>query len=213
MPDFPYVLTSSKASRLFAEIRDRGKPTKVNRPWLEAAGFKSKNDRAFVNLLKFLGVIDNTGTPTDSYDLLRNAEWQGHLADIIRSSYQELFSDYENAHTRTKQQLMDQMRSIDSTSSSNVLDLKATTFLNVCGIAQFSEVGQETLTAVSIPRNPAQEPRTEPVISHENGVQNLTVNLNIALEIPTVTDQAVYDAIFSAMARNIGTLLSRDDSE
>ena len=211
MPEFPYVLTSSKSSRLFAEIRDRGVPPKVTRAWLEAAGFKSKNDRAFVGMLKFLGVISSSGEPTELYNRLRVPDWPGHLGDLIRASYSDIFSDYENAQLRTKQQIVDQMRTIDSSASSNVLELKATTFGHLCGLAQFSE-GTSSSGEVQVAEPVTPEGGHSGTMQVKRGEPNshLTVNVNISLEIPAVEDQKVYDALFESMAKHIGTLLAKD---
>ena len=211
MPDFPYVLTSSKAPQLFEAIRNRGRPDKVHRGWLEGAGFKSKNDRAFVKLLKFVGVVADSGVPTESYDLLKNPEWETNLGHLIKASYSDIFSDYPNAQSRTKQQLVDQMRPIDSGASSNVLELKATTFLNICEVANFAEdaVGQVG-DASGVTRS---EPQPDRDLDHGSSEQNITVNVNISLEIPTVADEAVYDALFSSMSRHIGSLLNAQKAD
>ena len=211
MADFPYVQTAGKFPEVFEAIRNRAKPPKVTYRWLEAAGFKSSSDRNFVSVFKFLGILNEDGTPTDKYDLINAPDWKAHLGTIIRESYTDIFGDYPSANTRTKAQLIDQFRPIDTNATKRTLELKVTTFLKLCDVAEFSGeakaperseavTGQEPVRAVDDSAGTARPPGRS---------QHLTVNVNLCLEIPAVEKPDVYDMIFKSMAEHLGTLLNR----
>ncbi len=203
MVEFPYVQTSSKAPEIFGAIRTRGNPSKVTNKWLEAAGFKSKNDRGFVNTLKFLGILSQTGDLTEKYAQIKEIDWQKNLAEIIRTAYEEIFTDYPEAHSLQKTQLIDLFRVADPGASKRTLDLKVTTFLNLCRAADFSETNMNSpeTNPVKSDDRPAQS------ASDQEEISPLTVNINISLEIPTVSNPAVYDALFSSMAQHLRGLM------
>lgn len=210
MADFPYVQTSSKAAGIFEAIRARGNPPRVTTRWLGGAGFKSTSDRAFVKTLKFLGILSKTGEPTEKYAQIKEIGWQENLAEIIRTAYGEIFTDYPNAHSLQKPQLIDLFRVADPDASQRTLDLKVTTFLNLCKAADFSETNLNS-------------PETNPVksdshldqsasVQGEEEISSLTVNINISLEIPTVSDPAVYDALFSSMAQHLRGMMKGESN-
>lgn len=206
MAEFPYVQTSSKAPEIFEAIRARGNPARVTTRWLAGAGFKSTSDRAFVNTLKFLGILSQTGEPTEKYAQIKEIDWQENLAEIIRTAYEEIFTDYPEAHSLQKTQLIDLFRVADPGASKRTLDLKVTTFLNLCRAADFSETNMNTpeTNPVKSDDYPAQS------ASDQEEISPLTVNINISLEIPTVSDPAVYDALFSSMSQHIRGLMKGD---
>jgi len=78
-------------------IPETGTPDKVTQEYLVAAGFKSTNDRAIIPLLKFLGLLEQNGTPTVDYRQLRDrSQFGAILASHIRTAYNELFSLFPN---------------------------------------------------------------------------------------------------------------------
>lgn len=203
MADFPYVQTSSKTAAVLETIRDRGIPSSLTTRWLEAAGFKSKNDRAFVKTLNFLGLLTHSGEPTEKYTQLKGPDWQEKLADTIRVAYEDIFNDYPQANSLQKPQLIDLFRAKDSQATQRTLDLKVTTFLNLCKAANFSETSMNS--AEIYPTNSGNQ--VDQSVSDQEEVSPLTVNINISLEIPTVSDPAVYDALFSSMAQHLRGLM------
>lgn len=62
-------------------------------------GFTASNDRAIIRILKELGFLNDNGTPTEKYDLLKDpASWRYVLADQIRELYSELYAIDTNIH-------------------------------------------------------------------------------------------------------------------
>lgn len=61
MADFPYLANAASIKQLVSKIHGVGKPTKVTQKWLESIGFKSKDDRKLIQILKVLAFIDKKG--------------------------------------------------------------------------------------------------------------------------------------------------------
>jgi hypothetical protein len=67
------------------KIQAVGVPSKVTVKYLESIGFKSKNDRYLISILKAIGFVDDSGTPTDFWRAYRNkAEAPAVLAAAVR---------------------------------------------------------------------------------------------------------------------------------
>ena len=214
MVAFPYVQTAGKSLQVFEAIRNRGNPPKVTRVWLESAGFKSKNDRGFVGVLKFLGVTEGSGVPTELYDSLKRPEWKANLASIIRDAYEVIFSDYQDAQLRNREQLIDQFRPLDADATQRTLELKVSTFLSLCDVADFSSEERETATTKPPSKEAQQQSETkkdQEKGGETSGAQHLTININLSLEIPAVDNTEVYDDIFKAMAKHLSVLMSRSE--
>ena len=210
MAEYPYVLTYSKTARPFDELRERGKPPKVNRLWLEGAGFKSKNDRQFGPLLKYLGVIDGASTPTGEYDRLMLPAWRSELASLVRAAYPTIFAALPNAHERSREQLIDLFRAEAPAASGNVIGLMVSTFQSLVAAADFTGKGalvpappastQGDEEPALAPAAPAAPPPTDRGGSAAGPV---TMNINISLEIPATEKAEVYDNLFKSMAEHL----------
>ena len=59
-----YVLPINRIPDIFAKIRDGQAPEQLTQQLLKDWGFTSKNDRAFIPLLKALGLLTSDGKPT-----------------------------------------------------------------------------------------------------------------------------------------------------
>jgi hypothetical protein len=98
LTDFPAVLVPNRISTLLDAVRRLNKPARLNRTWLEANGFRSKNDRALASLLRSLGYIDANGAPTPEYDRLRGseAEARASLGTQLGKAYPDVFKNFSS---------------------------------------------------------------------------------------------------------------------
>jgi hypothetical protein len=82
----PYLPSNRNVPKLFEKIDAAKIPEKFNHTFLQQTiGLKSTNDRALIPLLRNLGFIDQSGTPTASYALLK-----GDIAPPPPSQLQQL---------------------------------------------------------------------------------------------------------------------------
>src|SRR5258708_2510415 len=96
----PYVPSNKNLETLFSKIASAKVPEKFTHNFLQKTiGLKGVNDRAFIPLLRTLGFIDQSGTPTAAYRQLKNADTsRAALASALRSAYSALFEANEEAH-------------------------------------------------------------------------------------------------------------------
>ena len=208
MASFPYVQTKNRLPKLFSELRSRGKPEKVTHNWLKGAGFTSSNDRAFVSLLRFLGILDRSGTPTDLYDRLRQQKWEAELGSIVRSAYADVFTALPDATERTRQELVNQFRALDLNASDRTAGLMVATFQGLVELAEFQETEHGSTERVPAQPEVAEVP---PQPESPRKRRDVAMTINLSLELPATDKPEVYDMLFKSMAEHLGELLAAGD--
>jgi hypothetical protein len=91
---------------LFQKIASAKIPPKFSHDFLQTTlGLKSTNDRAFIPFLRNLGFLDQSGTPTASYALLKGDKQAAAIAAGVRTAYAPLFTADENANDLSGEKL------------------------------------------------------------------------------------------------------------
>lgn len=179
---------------------------------MEGLGFQNSNDRLFINLLKALGFLSDTGEPTRRYhEYLDLTQSETVLAKAIREAYADLFRVNNHAENMSNQDVKNKMKTLsEGQYTDRVLTQMAGTFKILCKNADFSGIGRTV--------DPVVEPRptvdgTSPTVEHtpgeervlaENGttrIGGLVYSINIHL--PESRDQAVYDAVFKSLRQHL----------
>jgi len=65
--EYPYVLTPDAFRDFVTKLKTVGVPDKVNKQFIASLGFKSSNHQKFPGVLKFVGLVDSAGKPTQEY--------------------------------------------------------------------------------------------------------------------------------------------------
>ena len=96
----PYVVSNKNLETLFQKIAAAKVPDKFTHTFLQQTiGLKGTNDRAYIPLLRALGFLDNSGTPTPAYRQLKNSTAvRAAIAGGIRAAYAPLFASDEAAN-------------------------------------------------------------------------------------------------------------------
>lgn len=215
MADWPNVGVTGRIEPLITHIRKVNVPPKVTTQWLEAAGFKSKNDRALLALLKGLQYVDTNGVPTDKWAELRGSDdaRKASIGRQMKVAYPQVFANYPDASIPglSKDELKTFIRpkvTFGEVSLSNVVD----TFTVLKGLATFGVAGSAAATAatvtVAIPQQAAAAVGAAPD-SGPGSAGSVNIAINLALELPVTADADVYDKLFEAMAKHLGTLIGR----
>ncbi len=90
---YPYMVSNNKVGPIFEKIKTAAKPSKFTNEFLKTIGFLSSNDRAVIPLLKRLGFITEDGTPTSSYDRLKDSTQHKYvIAERIKDLYSDLYT-------------------------------------------------------------------------------------------------------------------------
>jgi hypothetical protein len=104
VPAYPYVASPDKIAPLLKKIGEMGIPKKFTNATLKSLGFTSSNDARLVNLVKFIGLTDQSGTPTALWTEFRKHP-KAAIATGVRAGYSELFHQYPDAHQRDTEAL------------------------------------------------------------------------------------------------------------
>ncbi|MBI4287848.1 MAG: DUF5343 domain-containing protein [Chloroflexi bacterium] len=195
MADYPYTPVPGKMRAFFEKIQETGVPERATTRWLPTVGFTAANDRSILNVLKFIGFLSQSGEPT--------GRWRDHrdkgrakrlLADAIRESYGELFQTYPDAYQRTDADLRNFFNTKTS-AGGQVVTQTVTTFKSLIALADFSG---------ALGGTDVETPQKQPPTSNETAKSLLPqININIQLNVPETTDEAVYDRFFAALKKHL----------
>lgn len=108
MAEFPYSPAPARIKAFFPKIQQVGMPPQVTGEWLASVGFKSTNDRYLIPILKSIGFLDADGVTTDKWkDYRRKQVGPSVLAAAVRTTYQDLFTVYNDAYAKDDEALRD----------------------------------------------------------------------------------------------------------
>ena len=198
MADFVYMTNPAKIKEALLKIQQSGIPDKVTIKTLESLGFKSKNDRPLLGILKAIDFISSSGEPSSKWQKYRNKKIApAVLAEGIRMHYSELFKIFPNAHQQDNEALRN-FFGTHTKVSSGTLDHIVRTFKTLTEMADFTS--EETSSEHEI------QPISSPVPSvHSTLKQNAgyTVNINIQLTLPENAKPETFEAFFQAMKKHL----------
>ena len=205
MATIPYVLVTGKISKLFEKIQTTGTPDKVPIKWLESIGLKSTNDRPLLTLLKSLGFIDASGTPTQLWSDYRNtSKAKDVMTMAIKTCYGDLFKLYPNANAIDDEALRNYFRTA-SGEGEDLVKRMVTTFKNLCSLADFSSSNQYVMSQVLHPPASPQAPQEPEGFGAANAstLQPMVININIQLTLPETENKDIYENLFSSLRKNL----------
>lgn len=198
--EYPYIVKIGTVKKFLEHIQDAGIPEKIHVKYIESVGFKSKNDRPIVKILKFIGFLDSSGVPTKHYRHYHGTAASGAvLADRLRQSYRDLFKMYPDAHRKDDKTLHDFFGASSKLGSAG-RSLVVKTFRSLCEMADFDAKGPRFGTGptpaedVDVPVD-AAPPRGAP--------EEFAVNINIQLELPATDKAEIYDKLFASLRKHL----------
>jgi hypothetical protein len=192
---FTYTTVPNTLREFIKGIPDRSRPDKVTVRYLKQIDFKSSNDSTIIKVLKFVGLLDSTGAPTEAYSQYLNKDkGPAVMAEQIRKAYAAVFKVYPSPHTQPDSALQNFFRESTGLAAKTV-SLMAATFKVLCEYADFSKQG------VTDPKNNEGGGRRD---SSPAGAQ---IHLNIQILLPSNAQPAEYDAIFDSLSRHLKKLV------
>jgi hypothetical protein len=191
MAEYPYTTVPGRIKSLLLKMREVGIPTKATQQWLKSIGFKSSNDRSLLTILRFIGYIDSSQTPTETWRKYRGGQHG-----------QVLFSVYPDAHARSASEIT-HVVSTSSSAGKQVISKTVRTFQNLCAEADFSATGRVSAT----PASPAGEPTiSPPATTGQMGVAGAaapSLHIDIQVHISPDAKPEQIDKIFESMSKHI----------
>jgi len=196
----------SKIPQYFETILNAQAPEKFTIKFLKDLGFTSSTDTQFINVLKSLGFLDESGAPTETYfQLFDRSICKKLIADGIRKSYADLFALNVNAHLMSKEELKGKFKTLTGGQKKDpTIYQMVSTFINLCAYAEWSDVN--TTYVVQDKIEPTVEEKDVSVlrpIAEATSSRGLDLNYNIHIHLPATRDQSVYDALFASLAKHI----------
>jgi hypothetical protein len=199
----PAYLTSAKNFPDFlAAIQKAPAPPRVTVEFLRSLGFKSTNDRAFIGVLKGLGLTDQSGVPTQAYrDYRDTTAAKRVLARQIKVAYKGLFATDEHAEALSANQLKGRLSTLTN-KDAGVVQKMVTTFTTLVAQADFTDA--ESLQDIEAEEERAiDSPAGVASAARQQAAPAFTFSHVIFINLPATTDVAVYDAIFKSLRENI----------
>jgi hypothetical protein len=198
---YPYANKPSSLKEYLEKIPTLAVPSKVTIQTLASLGFKSKNDRTIIPILKFINFLDSSGQPNDNYINFRSKDKAGGvMAQCVRTAYSELFGLYEDANKRTSDELRD-FFSQKVKGGEPVLIRTVNTFKMLCDFADFNSKYVKVTPEKGSPQQDTD--------NNGNGQRSslipegLAINMNIQITLPITEDAKVYENIFKAIREQL----------
>lgn len=180
-------------------------PDKFTVKFMSDLGFTSSNDRQFINVLKSIGFLDDAGSPTQRYyKFLDQSCAKTMVAEGIREAYADLFALNINANKMSKEDVIGKFKTLTNGSKENAtIAQMASTFINLCSYADWSEAQQYNISENTSTNNPKEDTPKEMPTQTLKDTHRLDLNYDIHIHLPATRDQAVYDALFASLAKHI----------
>lgn len=201
MTEYPYMVSNNKIAPIFEKIKSAEVPPKFTLEFLRRLGFTSTNDRAFIPLIKKLGLLSSDGAPTEYYNQLKDATNFGYvIAERVKDLYSEIFSINTTINSASDQEIKGAFSRVTGKDEASVLRYIAT-FKALLPLANFSS--QVAKIDPVKPEEKNQEeiknsPKT-PYIRQEM----VDFHYNIQIHLPATTDINIYNAIFKSIKENL----------
>lgn len=200
-----YLQTTKNLSAVINSVTSAKAPERFNNKFLEDLGFKSSNDRLYVGLFKALGLVDESGQPTQRYfEFIDQTETNRVLAIGIEEAYEDLFNLRKDAQNLTYDEVKNKFKTLtQGQKSDNVVSLMATTFKALCEIADWSK--KETIKTKTLLEDKVIESAKDKDVTSTpiTRVADMNLHYNIQIHLPETTNMAVYDAIFQSLKKHL----------
>lgn len=196
-----YVLPTNRIPDLFTKIRDGQAPEAFTQQLLKDWGFKSTNDRPFIQLLKALGFLSSDGKPTQRYhDYRDHSRSKTVMAQALRDSYGDIFLIKERPSTADRAAIKGKFKSFHN-ASDNVAGLMTKTFMALLPLADFSTSSvPKQIEKQEEQRSESSDAAAKPAIKFGSGSG---LHYNIQIHLPATKDVEVYNAIFKSLREHL----------
>lgn len=209
----PYMLSVTNLHKILDAIQRAGAPEVFHLDFLKDLGFKGSNDRGAVKVLKYLGLLDESGRPLAPYrEFMDHTKAKQVLASRIRVAFDDLFTADRLANTKSVENLKGWFKT--KTGAGDAVAQKiASTFRSLATYGDFSAPASAERTEAPLAEpvkassetqddaastNPAQPPLQSNTHKSQIGlVYRFEINL------PDTQNVDTYRAIFRALREEL----------
>lgn len=198
----PYLASNRNVETLFSKIQSAKVPDKFTHSFLQTTlGLKNTNDRGFIPLLRALGFIDQSGTPTGTYRLLKSKDTaRTALGQAIKVAYAPLFEADEKAHTHSGDKLkglVAQVAGSDDDMTSRITG----TFNALVRAADFSTASLAASDPEEVESEDSGGAQRDGSSMKSNRALRPEFHYNIQIHLPSNATEEVYLNIFNALRK------------
>lgn len=211
-----YLTSTKNFEGIMNSILGARAPERFTNKFLEDLGYKSSNDRLIVGVLKSLGLLNETGEPTQRYyDFLDQTQSKKIIAIGIQEAYEDLFNLKKDAQNMSQEDVKNKLKTLTQGSKGDkVIESMARTFKTLCDYAEWSDISvtpQTDKVAKSCDNIPSeiegvgeQQLLLDNVEKKQSKQSNqFGLYYNIQIHLPETTNMAVYDAIFQSIKKHL----------
>jgi hypothetical protein len=205
MSEVPYAILYGKIPTYLAKIQETGVPQKVDTQWLRQCGFNSGNDNYILQVLKFIGFVDDAKIPTELWRAYKSpTQAPITLAQGIKKGYSDLFNLYPDAYRKDRDTLYAYFSQKTGKAKSTV-EYIVNTFTGLCKLADF---GVSTEKPIAEPINQDESNNNEKKSVQLSTIPSMipdgfAINMNIQITLPITEDAKVYENIFKAIREQL----------
>ncbi|MBS1729045.1 MAG: DUF5343 domain-containing protein [Armatimonadetes bacterium] len=218
---YPYVASAGPLVKTVSHLR-KSFPKEVTADTLRKLGVAPKNESYVINVLRFLGVIDEEGKKVEdkahAFVQHQDDSFQVEFGQLVEEAYEELFELHSTlAWTLDRSDLTQFFRTTDR-SSEVVGTRQAATFAALAALSGYIDLPiAKSTNSTRAPKaakktndsSPSRQTKKEPLKpSNQDANQNdeeAKVGLTVRIEVnlPATGDQDTYDRIFQSIRKNL----------
>lgn len=137
-----YLTSTKNFEGIMNSILGARAPERFTNKFLEDLGYKSSNDRLIVGVLKSLGLLNETGEPTQRYyDFLDQTQSKKIIAIGIQEAYEDLFNIKKDAQNMSQEEVKNKLKTLtQGAKGDRVIESMAKTFKTLCDYAEWSDI-------------------------------------------------------------------------
>lgn len=196
----------TKIPQYFDTLLTAKAPEKFTVKFFADLSFTSSNDRQFINVLKAIGFLDDSGVPTKRYyNFLDQSCSKKMVAEGIREAYVDLFNLNVAANTLSQAEVEGKFKTLTNGSkAAPTITQMAKTFMALCSYADWSAASATPSPTAEITLQNQETPAPPIALSTKETLSaGFDLNYNIHIHLPATRDQSVYDALFASLAKHI----------
>ena len=217
---YPYVASAGPLVKTIDHLRRRSFPREVTAETLRKLGVAPKNESYVINVLRFLGILDDDGNKVDekanAFVQHKEEEFQKQFETIVVDAYEELFELHGNDTWSMDRGSLTQFFRTSDHSTEIVGTRQAGTFTYLAALSGHAELPQpreapsrklssrKDRTTTTKKQAPAPAEAHKPAARKEGSPeQRVGLTVRIEVNLPADGDQQTYDRIFRSIRKNL----------
>ena len=215
----PYVSSPGNLIKVINHFR-KSFPSNITANTLKQLGFAPKNESYILNILRYLGLIDQSGTKTEQaskvFSLHDDATFSKEFDKLVKKAYVDLFNLYgDNAFGLDKTALITFFRQSNETTDL-VGKSQASTFQALAALSGHGNINEKVSTSkqsTSAPKAKAAKKKPLPTAevkptfnSQKEEIEKkhaFGLTVRIEINLPADGDQETYNRIFKSIRENL----------